>query len=296
MKKILLPLFSFLFLQAKATTWNVTVQNFQFTPATLNVVVGDVIHWVWIAGTHTTTSVTIPAGAAAWSSPMDSTTTTFDYTVTQPGVYSYQCNFHFLFGMTASFTASGTVPIILSSFNISAKNNKPLLSWTTQTEVNADYFSIRKSINGSDFYEIGKVSATGNSVIEKNYSFSDEKISSAINYVYYALATVNKDGKTQLSPIKIYKNKTATPKLIISLSPNPVSSMGHLMLQFNADKPGVMIAKLMDEQGKLVLKSELSAVQGINNGHIHLGNVSAGIYTIYFTLDGINESYRIVKN
>ena len=44
MKKKLLPLFSFLFLQAKATTWNVTVQNFQFTPATLNVVVGDVIH------------------------------------------------------------------------------------------------------------------------------------------------------------------------------------------------------------------------------------------------------------
>ena len=90
MKKILLPLFSFIFFQAKATTWNVTVQNFQFTPATLNVVVGDVIHWVWIAGTHTTTSVTIPAGAAAWNSPMDLTDTTFDYTVTQPGIYSYQ--------------------------------------------------------------------------------------------------------------------------------------------------------------------------------------------------------------
>ena len=113
--------------------------------------------------------------------------------------------------------------------------------------------------------------------------------------VNYALATVDKDGKTQLSPIKIYKNKNALPKLIISLSPNPISGMGHLMLQFNADKKGVMIAKLIDMQGKVVLKTELSAEQGVNNGHIHLGDVPAGIYTIYFSLDGISESYRVVK-
>jgi plastocyanin len=296
MKRILLPLFSFIFFQAKATTWNVDVQNFQFTPATLNVVVGDVIHWVWVAGTHTTTSVTIPAGAAAWNSPMDLTTTTFDYTVTQPGIYSYQCNFHAFLGMTASFTASGAVPVTLSSFSINTKNNNPLILWTTQTEVNADYFSIRRSINGKDFKEVGKVTATGNSSVTSNYSFTDENVPAAFSYVYYALGIVDKDGKTQLSPIKIYKNRTATPRLIVSLSPNPVSSMGHLMLQFNANKPGVMIAKLMDVQGKLVLKLELSAVEGINNGHIHLGNVPAGIYTIYFTLDGINESFKVVKN
>jgi hypothetical protein len=34
---------------------------------------------------------------------------------------------------------------------------------------------------------------------------------------------------------------------------------------------------------------------GINNGHIHLGEIPAGIYTIYFSLAGINESYMITK-
>ena len=72
--------------------------------------------------------------------------------------------------------------------------------------------------------------------------------------------------------------------------------MGHLMLQFNADKKSVMIAKLVDIQGKVVLKTELSAEQGVNNGHIHLGDVPAGIYTLYLTLDGISESHRLVKN
>ena len=122
-----------------------------------------------------------------------------------------------------------------------------------------------------------------------------KQLQPGINYVYYTLAIADKDGKTQLSPIKIYKNKNALPKLIISLSPNPISGMGHLMLQFNADKQA-MIAKLVDMQGKVVLKTELSAGQGVNNGHIHLGDVPAGIYTIYFSLDSISESYRIVKN
>lgn len=207
MKKLLLPLFCLVFIQSKATTWNVTVENFQFTSATLNVVIGDVIHWEWVNGTHTTTSVSVPPGAASWDSPMDATHTTFDYTVTQAGVYSYQCNFHFSFGMVASITASAVTPVTLSAFNISIQNNKPLLLWTTQTEVNADYFSVRKSTNGIDFKEIGKVAAAGNSVNKKDYSFSDGTLAPGINYVYYALATVDKDGEHNCLRSKFIKIK-----------------------------------------------------------------------------------------
>jgi plastocyanin len=293
--KTLLPLFfCFIFLQVKATTWTVTVSSNQFTPSSLNVVVGDVIQWVWSSGVHTTTSLSVPAGGATWDASIINTSTTFNYTVTAAGSYSYECSIHTPL-MSGSFTATSALPVTISSFNISTQNNKPLISWTTQTELNSDYFSISKSTNGRDFKEIGKVKAAGNSSVEKNYSFSDEKISETSKYVYYVLATVDKDGKTQLSPIKIYRNKSAASKLIISLSPNPISEMGHLMLKYNADKSGIMIAKLIDMQGKLILKTELSAVQGVNNGHIHLGDVSPGVYTFVFSLDGINESYRITK-
>ena len=132
--------------------------------------------------------------------------------------------------------------------------------------------------------------------MQKNYSYTDNNISSSIRYAYYALAIVDKDGQIQLSPIKVFKNKDAAAKLIISLSPNPINGMGHLMLKFNADKPGVMSAKLIDAQGKLVLQTELSAVTGVNSGHIHMGEISKGTYTFQFTLEGITESYRVVKN
>lgn len=295
MKNILLPLLCVAFLRSNATTWNVSVRNNQFSPATLNVMVGDVIHWVWVEGFHTTTSVTIPSAAGVWDAPMDNSNNSFNYTVTQPGTYSYECTFHAPF-MVGSFTASGALPVTLSAFSVGTQNSNPLLAWTTQAEINVDYFSIRKSTNGIDFKEIGKVTAAGNSAAENNYSFLDEEILKGINYVYYALAIIDKDGKAQLSPIKIYKYQTTSSRIIISLSPNPVSGMGHLMLQFNADKAGVMFVQLMDMNGKIVLKTKLSAEQGINNGHIHLGDVPSGVYTIYFSLDGANESYRIVKN
>lgn len=297
MKKLLPIFFCFIFFQSEATTWNVNVENFQFSPKTiLSVVVGDVIHFVWVNGGHTTSSSAVPDGAATWDAPINSLTKTFDYTVTTAGTYNYFCKIHGALVMSGSFIANGVVPVILSAFYVSTENNKPFLSWTTQTEINADYFSVRKSTNGVDFKEIGKVTAAGNSVIKRNYSFTDETIEPAINYAYYVLATVNKDGRTQLSPIKIYKNKKALPGLIISLSPNPIGGMGHLMLQFNADKTGTMSTKIMDMQGKVVLNTELSAEPGVNNAHIHLGDLAAGIYTIYFSLDGISESHRIVKN
>ncbi|MEP6950255.1 MAG: T9SS type A sorting domain-containing protein [Ginsengibacter sp.] len=296
MKKLLPVLFCIIFLQSNARTWDVNVENFQFDPSTLNVVVGDVIHFIWVNGGHTASSSSVPAGAATWDAPMNVLHTTFDYTVAIAGTYNYFCKIHGAAVMSGSFVATGVTPVTLSAFNISTQGNSPLLSWTTQAEINTDYFSVRKSINGIDFKEIGKVTATGNSAVKRNYSFSDEAIVPGINYMYYVLATVDKDGKTQLSPIKIYKNRKALPKLIISLSPNPISDMGHLMLQFNADKTGIMIARLIDMQGKVVLKTELSAEKGVNNGHIHLGNVPAGIYTINFSLDGISESYRVVKD
>ncbi len=294
MKTSLLIFCSFMFIQVKATTWTVTVSDFQFTPSELNVAVGDVITWEWVDGSHTTTSLDVPAGAVAWDAAITNNNTTFSYTVTAAGSYSYQCTPHAP-NMAGSFTATSVLPVTISSFYISNQNNVPVIKWTTETEINSDHFSIRKSSNGKDFNEIGQVKAAGNSSINMNYSFSDERNTETSAYLYYALAIVDKDGKTQLLPIKIYKNKTAASKLIISLSPNPISEMGHLMLRFNGDKPGLMSARLIDAQGKLVLKTQLSVVQGINNGHIHLGGIPAGVYTLYFSRDGINESYKISK-
>ena len=113
-RAILYPLFllTFCLTTVYSNTWTVQVSNFVFTPNNLNITVGDTIKWQWVNGIHTTTSMTIPVGAATWDAPITSTNQTFFYRVTTAGNYHYKCTPHFP-GMEGDFNASpiGIVPI-----------------------------------------------------------------------------------------------------------------------------------------------------------------------------------------
>lgn len=102
---IFLLLFIFV-IKTQSTTWVVNVQNYSFSPASISVTVGDTIKWQWLSGSHTTTSTTIPNGAATWDAPLNSSSSTFFYRITVPGTYNYKCTPHELMGMVGSFTAS----------------------------------------------------------------------------------------------------------------------------------------------------------------------------------------------
>ena len=153
-----------------AAKWIVTVQDYFFSPANLpNVVVGDTIEWEWVNGTHTTTSTTIPAGAATWDSPISSTNTSFEYKVTVAGTYDYQCSIHAGLGMIGSFTAAASSGIAdnaeLASINISPNPFKDVVKIQF-----ASKYSILREIKIYDL--TGKVirtltinSQTGNSLL-----------------------------------------------------------------------------------------------------------------------------------
>ena len=99
-----------------ATVITVTVTNFSFSPASFTANVGDTVMWMWTLGTHTTTSLTVPAGAATWNHPMTSSNTMFTYVITQPGSYTYWCAIHTT-NMEGSFTATvaAGVPVVSNS-------------------------------------------------------------------------------------------------------------------------------------------------------------------------------------
>lgn len=304
MKKNILFSLSFLAISflSSATIHIVNVANFSFSPDSINnVMVGDTVRWVWVSGSHTTTcdpasqgtGNSLPAGAATWNSPMNVTSTTFDYKVTVAGTYNYWCIPHAP-NMAGTFTASDVLPVTLTSFQVSGYNSNVSLNWKTATEQNTDYFSIRRSSNGSEYAEIARIPAAGNSSLEKSYSYTDTKISYGQEYYYYSLAIVDKDGKRVFSDTKLFKNSLSAPKLITSISPNPVSGMGHLMLTFNAEKEGKMNVKVVNTEGKILINTMMQAYQGINNGHLHLGELPSGSYSIIFMLNGLKETHQVI--
>jgi plastocyanin len=124
MKKIYLPFgilcLSFVMMfstETNATRYSVDVRDFEFSPANiLTVKVGDTVHFEWKNGSHTTTSTTIPAGAAPWDAPMDAAHVTFNYIPALPGVYHYKCTMHESSGMVGQFTVLNSAGIGQNDF------------------------------------------------------------------------------------------------------------------------------------------------------------------------------------
>jgi plastocyanin len=96
----------FIHANSYATKWVVTVQNFNFSPTNLpSVQFGDTIRWVWVNGSHTTTSLTIPPLALSWDHPLNSSNLFFEYVPAVAGLYNYKCTPHYP-TMVGSFTVS----------------------------------------------------------------------------------------------------------------------------------------------------------------------------------------------
>lgn len=291
MKKSLLfvLILSFVLGTSKATIITIKVSDFQFKPKTVNAVVGDTIQWQWKNGIHNTVSLTIPSGAPAWNAAMDSAHKKFKYILQVSGVYKYQCTFHFTV-MKGTINVSPSLAAGLNSFAISDYNAEALLNWKTASSKEVSYFSVQKSDDGEHFSEIAKLKPTA----ANTFSTADKTPSSS-KYVYYQIDMVDTKGNHQLSPIQMYvNNKVAASKLVTSLSPNPLTKPGHLMLQFNADKDGEMLVKLYSQNGNFIKQAKMNATKGINNGHFHIGEMAPGAYYIVCTLGNITEKHTVI--
>jgi len=108
--------------QSFAAIHIITVQNFSFSPSSISDVnIGDTVRWVWVSGSHTTTSTTIPAGTTAWDHQINSGSSSFDYIPAVSGNYNYKCTPHQSMGMIGSFTVLAPSGIAESWKSISVK-------------------------------------------------------------------------------------------------------------------------------------------------------------------------------
>lgn len=127
----LLFVITFMFLmlgRVNADTVYVSVLDMSFSPANFAVKVGDYVKWTLVAGTHTTTSMTVPAGAASWNYTFTGIGDFYVYPVTVSGDYSYECLFHP--GMEGTFSA-GEGLLLNENFDYGGTDNPDLLNLTS---------------------------------------------------------------------------------------------------------------------------------------------------------------------
>jgi enediyne biosynthesis protein E4 len=164
------------------------------------------------------------------------------------------------------------LPIVLVDFIAKPLNDFVKLEWTTESEINNDYFTIQRSANGHDFEKIGVVSGNGNTTTTSFYSFIDKSPLKGNNY--YRLEQRDFDGTTSLSPIELVRFQTQTATL--QVIPNPVSN-GQFEIKFTTPDKEVVL-EIIDVFGKVILQESFSHDGFETSKIISTENLPDGIY------------------
>ena len=112
------------------------------------------------------------------------------------------------------------LPIELLSFKARELQNTVLLSWTTATETNNDYFTIERSDDANTFETLAVVAGVGNSSIKNSYEMIDNYPMNGPNY--YRLKQTDYDGKFSYSQILYIDIRNS---IGLKLSPNPTDGI-----------------------------------------------------------------------
>jgi len=141
-------------------------------------------------------------------------------------------------------TPPTVLSVNLSYFSARKSNSGSLISWASDSEVNAQKFEVERSANGIDFISIGTVTAKGNSSSKTEYSFFDNSPFTGINY--YRLKQIDKDNGASYS-------KPATLDFSLSNAGNfkvyPNPAMDLIKLD-NINPPAGIILSILNLEGK----------------------------------------------
>ncbi len=174
-----------------------------------------------------------------------------------------------------------TLPIVLKSLSAKSIIDGVNINWSTASEINNDFFSLQRSVNGLNWEDIAKISGKGTTSNESTYSYLDSKPLKGVNY--YRLVQHDLDGKINYSGVTSVKFDIETTQL--NAYPNPFTNK--LTVSLVGYKGKTFETILTDVQGKSVFQKSLTADQ--NGLDVMLNEVpKSGMYILSINGNGIN--------
>jgi len=166
------------------------------------------------------------------------------------------------------FSGFNPLPVKFVGFTVTRKSNDVLVQWSTSQEVNADMFTVERSVDGVNWTTIAYVAAIGNSSAINNYSFTDKNLNAKT--IYYRVKETDFDGSFVYTDIKSIKAEAVTSSIGIASVQNKV------LLQFPKEIKGTVTVRFVSLNGQVVDQ------QTINNpvGQVVLNSKVTGNYII----------------
>jgi hypothetical protein len=158
------------------------------------------------------------------------------------------------------------------------------LNWTTESELNNDYFIVEKSADLETIEEVVNVDGNGTTTLLSDYGALDENPYTGLSY--YRLRQVDFDGTANYSAWEPINNAGIGEILIV---PNPADAF--VTVQLCESYHGISI-KIYDLLGNLIFVQDYAEYQSIFNTSI--STVAEGMYIMAVEYEGIRNSQPFI--
>ena len=183
-----------------------------------------------------------------------------------------------------SFTPSAVaMPIQLTSFTATAQRNSVLVQWQTARELDNDYFTVERSLDGKTFDIIGMVQGNGTTDEANDYRFHDEAPAAGTNY--YRLTQTDYDGRSETFAVRSVTTGTNGDATVF---PHPVRESVTIAFPTEVSDADLQVR---DPSGRLVLRQTFSGLQT----ELDLGALSSGSYLLRINSGAALTVQRLVK-
>ena len=189
-------------------------------------------------------------------------------------------------------SGGGALPIDLVSFTGECKNGRAQLEFVVASQINNDYYTIERSVDGNEWSEIGLIEGEGNTSTQMTYNWTDDNPFNGVSY--YRLAQTDYDGTSEIfDPIAVTCESSITG---YSVYPNPANEVLNIDIELTSYQGNDVEIEIMDINGRVIQSQHAQLDRGYNHLEVDLSEIPSGLYMINFagTKNYIKES-RIIK-
>jgi hypothetical protein len=184
------------------------------------------------------------------------------------------------------------LPIVLLSFGAKATTEAVELEWVTAVEINNQFFTIERSVNGVDFEPIIFVEGSGTTNDKMEYQAIDEN--PLLGRSYYKLKQTDFNGQFEYSEMLrvVFEGED---KFEFGLNSNPVNQGESITIWKTTSLEGLNpLITIRDIQGQELVRTNLSSLKDSAYQIPSTNHLSAGIYLLSVNYLGETHTKKVI--
>ncbi|MFK7922069.1 MAG: T9SS type A sorting domain-containing protein [Bacteroidia bacterium] len=184
------------------------------------------------------------------------------------------------------YSNANSLPVEWADFQVNWEGVNAQVSWQTAQELNNDYFTVERSVDGNLFEQIEKIGAIGNSSELSSYDYTDQSAKFAgFSSLYYRIKQTDIDGAFSYSSMLELAPNTRIP-LELVVFPNPANDQVAFKLAGATEND--FDYQILNTAGQLMESGQLQDLAEIS---FEVSNWPSGNYHVRFA----NNTQQVSK-